>query len=178
MKGSLLSSVIAVCCLFAGCDPPALSKKPIDEKALLKMDESLLGIWKLRGDTDRLNHFVVRQEPAYENAYSVTYMSNSGSNPLIDNGRVYFSDINGEKFINVHYNVISKERMDWGFLFVKVTRYGPDDIDGVVVNDPVLAKLTTSAEVRKQIAANMHKPGYYISDTVHLEKRPLVLIGR
>ena len=154
---------IAILFISAGCI--SLSPVSIDEHPIVKIDDNLVGIWKLKEDTNFHDYFVV--EKGDTNTYAVTYMQR-GDNRLYEHYSVFFSEINKTKFLNVKYWEPPIE----GFLFLKVLAidYNGFEIKAVALADTMLKHLTKPEEVRKRIESNINNPAFY-KDTLHFRKK-------
>ena len=170
MKKLFLYSMVIQCGVFMiGCK--SYSKYPIDEHASVSVDTNLIGIWKMKEDTDVHNYFVIERYNDYE--YAVTYMNRGGSNRTYENFPAYFSNIGKIKFFNVRYDNYHRDRKisDEGYFFLKIL-----DIDKrgfnmtlALVNDTTLKFISNSKEVRERITKNLDNPSFY-DKPVHFHK--------
>jgi hypothetical protein len=164
--------LVAICAMVISCTPPPMAATTIDEKPMQPISDNMIGIWKMREDTNAHDYYVV--EPYKENAYCVSYMNRGGDNRRIEHARVFFSEINNVKFINVPYgNPFDEPPLEDGYIFLRVMSHDHNgfEMTALVVNDPGLKGLSNSGEIRKRIAANMDKPSYYAKDTLHFRKK-------
>ena len=64
MKSYFLCGIVAlVVFVFIGCNN--VSRFPIDDPARIKIDNTLLGKWRMREDKDKNNYFIVKKKDDY-----------------------------------------------------------------------------------------------------------------
>jgi len=152
-----------------GCK--SYSKYPIDKYPSVKVDTNLIGIWKMKEDTDAHNFFVI--ERINENNYAVSYLNRGGSNRVYENFHVYFSKISGSLFFNVpygNYNFDTKI-LDEGFFFLKLVDIDKRGFDMTLamVADPAIKDCKSSKEVSDLIAKNINNAAFY-DQPLHFHK--------
>jgi hypothetical protein len=143
------------------------SKFAIDKKPLLTADTNLIGIWKMKEDTDPHNYFVVERRD--NNTLMFTYMNRGGTNRTYEHVSVFSSKIDGNEFMNVSY--WDPEHDIQGFFFLKVSERDKDGwhMTLSLVDDATLKNLTSNNAVKEQIQKNSHNALYYKKE-VHLRK--------
>jgi hypothetical protein len=108
----------------------------------------------------------------------VTRMEQNGSVPLYENVNATIARVGNSTFLSIPYRnlpnedeEIKEEKSDTGYLFIRILSFNNNGslLKLALVNDPSLKYLSSSSQVRKQIAANMHRSSYY-SDTITLYK--------
>ena len=166
----LFCSVVLITAPMIGCK--SYSRFPIDEHTIVRVDTNLIGIWKMKEDTDKHNYFVIERRNDYE--YAVTYMNKGGSNRTYENFPAYFSEISNSRFFNVgyrNYDWESHKDIEEGYFFLKVI-----DIDQrgfnmtlALVSDTTMKYITSSKEVRERITKNLNNPNFY-DKPVHFHK--------
>jgi hypothetical protein len=166
MKNTILWAVCAFLLLSSvGCI--SFSPVAIDEKPSIKIDENLVGIWKMREDTNSHDYFVVENSSATE--YSVCYMNRGGDNRVFEHNPAFFSEVNGTKLLNVYYRDFSD---DYGYFFLKVLAIDHNgfEMTAVALSDTMMKHMKTSKDVRKRIADNINNTAFY-KDTLHFRKK-------
>ena len=145
----------------------SLAPVTIDDKPTIKIDENLVGIWKMKEDTNTHDYFVIENENQYQ--YSVCYMNRGGDNRVYEHNPAWFSVVNGTKFLNVYYRDFE---ISGGYLFLKVLSIDHNgfEMTAAVLADSMMPHLSTSAQVRKRIAAHINDVSFY-TDTLHLRKK-------
>lgn len=115
-----------------------------------------------------------------KNPYTLylTRMDQNGTNRHYENFTTTISKIGNATFLNIPYRYapaddgeMETENEEKGYFFVRILSFNENAslLKVAVVHDPSLKYLSSSAQVRKQIAANMNKPSYY-SQTITLYK--------
>lgn len=108
----------------------------------------------------------------------LTRMDKNGTNRHYENFTSTISKIGTATFLNIPYRNVSTEdgemateKEESGYFFVRILSFNPNAslVKIAVVHDPSLRYLSSSKQVRKQIAANMNRSSYY-SDTITLYK--------
>ena len=80
-------------------DNASFTYLPIDESPVTGINEDLVGIYKLKEDTNSHNYFVI--EKANDLEYSVTYMNRGGDNRGLEHFGAYLSIVENNIFLNV-----------------------------------------------------------------------------
>jgi hypothetical protein len=187
---------IVLIALTAGCK--SYSKHTIDMQPMVKIDTSMLGIWKALEDTERGNYILVQSfddivrgltgdksdsklimdETGQSHYYYLTRMNGQGLNAQYVQQGAFPSRIGNATFLNVDYSHTpgnnGKEgaggKAEEGYFFVKVEmNEARNVITTYYVNDPDLQYMSSSKEVRNMIARNMNRPSFY-SNTLHFYK--------
>lgn len=127
----------------------------IDERPKMAVDERLVGKWRAMEDTDVLNYCLVEKSSDLE--YKVVYMNNGGVKLARNVENVFFSEINGTKFLSLPTG--SKKRI--GFILFKILSLEKDQVVGAVVQDKRLAQIGQRAELRALIEQNLTTPSFY-----------------
>jgi hypothetical protein len=166
MKQALLIVIAAL--VWAGCKSTATY--PIDEPTGDVINDGLVGKWKMEEDTDKRNYYLVEKwrDPG---EYHIKFYNRGGTNRTYES-MLHYSIIDGQPFINARYFDLSTGEMgNFGYFFLKVTEANKDysKITLSLVGDTTMRGLTSSAEVKARIAANLHKRSFY-SETVHMFK--------
>ena len=158
---SLIITLAAFAALSYGQIP--VSHAPIDKEPLLKINEDLVGIWKMREDTNYHDYFVVEKRHGY--AYSVTYMNRGGDNRTYEHFNAYLSEVGKMQFLNVQYPGDV-------YVLLKILSIGRNgfEMTAVAVSNVSLDKVSKPEEVRKIIEANINNPSFY-KDTLHFRKK-------
>jgi hypothetical protein len=138
---------------------------------MVKVDEGLYGIWKVKSDTDRRNFILVQDgtEDGFkrkdrEHEYYVTYFNRGGINRGLENFNAYFSEVEGAKFINLAYvNWGEKEIKERGYVLFKILSVDDSKSNIVIslLDDPELQKLGSSKEVRDRVAKEINNAKLY-----------------
>ncbi|MBA3827912.1 MAG: hypothetical protein H0X33_03155 [Taibaiella sp.] len=138
----------------------------IDEKPIMRIDDHMLGIWMLDQDTNKHDYFILEKEN--DNSFVATYMNRGGTNRGWEHGTVYFSDIDGTKFI--HFPNWNNEHRGW--MLLRVNNYTPGswDLSASVVMDPNLCNMKSSAEVRAYLKKNLHNANIYGKELTFSQK--------
>jgi hypothetical protein len=142
-------------------------KFKLDEKAKVRIDDHMQGIWKMAEDTDFHNYFVLEKDGAYE--YELTYMNKSGDNRGLEHGTVYFSVINHVKFLMVP---------DWdfdnrGYIYLRIDSVSSPrswEVVATVVTDARLSNVKSSAELHTLFEKNLNNPAFY-GQKIHFRKK-------
>jgi hypothetical protein len=164
MKNLLLFGVIAfVVVLFTGCNN--VSRFPIDDPARIKIDNTLLGKWHLKEDTDRNNYFLIKKKDDYH--YFFTYMNRGGTYRVYENFDGFLSKVNNSRFLNITY---WHEEVT-GYILVRLLEVSEsgDEITTTNIADTTLMEIKNPAEVRAKIGRNLGNPNFF-RDTAHFEK--------
>lgn len=170
-KYSRIIVIILLAAFSAGCK--SYSRFPLEPRGSVRVDTNLIGIWKMQEDTDVHNFFVIERYNDY--TYAASYMNEGGDNRIYENWRVFMSEVNGVKFLNVPYDNFDWEKgesREKGWFFMKVTDIdkGGFNITLSPVTDSTLSRLTSSKEVHDRIATNLNNPAYF-GKPVHFRKR-------
>jgi len=154
----MIGNKLLLCILLAACwigiYNPVLgqSAKPISAK----INDELMGIWKLQEDTDKHNYFIVEKDD--DATFSLTYMNRSGDNRGLEHFPAPYFVLNNEKFVYVP-----------GMKYlVRLLVSEKFRITAAVVGDNTIFSLS-DAEMKKRIASNMHNATFY-KDTIHFRK--------
>lgn len=141
-------------------------KYSIDEKAVVRIDDHMQGIWKIKEDTNYHDYLIIEKDGDYN--YSITYMNRGGDNRGLEHGRFFFSQIGNTKFINIA-NWDSDHR---GFLLYKidVVDQGSWYVVARLVTDPSITKVASRTELRALLEKNLNNPSFYGKE-IHFEKR-------
>lgn len=145
-----------------------VSMYPLGDMYKVRVDDHLQGIWKLKEDTDRNNYFIVEKQDDY--TYSVTYMNKGGDNRGLEHARAFFSEIGGQKFLNVtnwnNHNVP-------GYIFLKIKEISAprsSDITACLIVDTTLYRVPGNAELQSLVEKNLDSPAFYGQD-LHFRKK-------
>lgn len=139
----------------------------IDEHPTLKINDELLGIWKMREDTNYHDYFVVERDG--ENAYCISYMNRGGDNRRYEHDLGFISEVNNTQF----FNVASWDRQyEPGYVFLKIISISTRgfELTAAYMQDLEFKGLKNSKEVKDRIARNMSNPSIF-SDTLHFIKK-------
>ncbi len=131
----------------------------IDEKPKIAVNKDLVGIWKMKEDTDVHNFFVIERKS--DNSYALTYMNKGSSNRRFENCNGFFSKVETSLFLNVGY--FETQHMFEGFFFLKVEYLDPKGWDMTLrmVNDTTMRTLPNSKSVRDLMAKNINNPSFF-----------------
>ncbi|HRO42946.1 MAG TPA: hypothetical protein PL009_08935 [Flavipsychrobacter sp.] len=121
-----------------------------------KIDNDLVGIWKMQEDTDKHNYFVV--EKSDEFTFSLTYMNKSGNNRGLEHFTSPYFVVNNEKFIQV-------KGLNYLVRLLTAEKFR---IVAAIVDDDKVFKLSDS-DLKTHLASNLQNPSFY-RDTVHFRK--------
>lgn len=146
--------------IFAGCD---LSKYPIDDPAVVKIDTRLLGTWsEHKGDLSE-TYTLTKKDDFY---YTVTE-KNKKEKPK--KYIAYLSEVEHTRFLNV-YCKDEKDSTD-GYLFIKIIdlNVAKKTATAVSIKDSTMKYLTSTAQVRERITTNLNNPTFY-GDTAYMYK--------
>lgn len=141
-------------------------KVSIDEKPVVRIDDHLQGIWKLKEDTDSHNYFIIEKDGDYE--YSITYMNCGGNNRGLEHGGFFFSEINGVKYINI--GNWDEDYRGYIFFKIKSISKGSWDMVANLVTDPALTKVKDRSELRKLLAQDADNPTF-LGKELHFRKK-------
>ena len=169
-------SAIAIILIACITSCKQTSKFAIDREPGIKIDSSLLGIWKAVEDTDSRNYFFVQTNydvhggtdnyfTIYDNNYYITYFNMHGKNPLYQQWSVFLSQVGRHRFLNI--GDVNTEL--GGYIFLSLIKATNDSLTTAVVADTMLKYANSNKEVRKRIEKNMSTPAF-CSDTLHLYK--------
>ncbi len=144
--------------LLQSCD---LSKYPIDDPAIVKIDTRLLGTWADHKNDLSETYTLARKDDYH---YAVT-MKSKKDKPLKCVG--WLSDVEHKMFLNVYY----RDDKDTGYQFYRIIDLNAvkKSISIAVVKDTTMKYLNSTAEIRERIASNINNPGFY-GDTGRLYK--------
>ena len=182
---NIYRTIIAIL-ICAICSCKSFSYYPIDDHPVVKMDTSLLGIWRAVEDTNKKDFILIqnfadvtrnldesfKKEASYiadeknkEFMYYITRFDNDGTNPHFQQFNCFISIVKGQKFWNIQYE---PGRTDEGFLFERVIKINKsfDTITTAMIADTTMMNLHNSTEVRNYVERNINKPSFY-SDTLH-----------
>jgi len=146
-----------------------ISTFPIGQPDQALDDDRLIGKWKFEEDTNKNNFYeVYTAHVDYPHQYHVRFWNRGGTNPTYETN-VYYSTVNGDRFLNIPYFTNPLEG-NW-YIFVRILEVNKDGskMTGAVVGDESMLGLKSEKAVHDYIAQNMNKPGFYI-DTVHFFK--------
>jgi hypothetical protein len=175
MKSCNVILILLAAVLLGACGTP--SRYAISNPSAKAADDRIVGKWKYEEDTNKNNFYAITKAyKGYPHQYHVKFWNRGGTNPTYE-FNVYFSEIDGTKFINIpFYEKLKQPRdgKDWenkGYFFLKVVNSNQDfsRITTATVNDKALKKMKNSSEVRKYLAKNINNPKSY-SDTAHFYK--------
>lgn len=161
-----ISIIFALSVIFiAGCK--SVANYPIDDPLAANADDRLIGKWKFREDTNKLNFYTIRKsETPYK--YHAQFWNRSGTNPTYE-GSVYFSKIDNSLFLNIPCWEEEEEKMTYFFLKILAVNADYSQLTTATVFDTTMSTLKSKAEVRERIMKNLDNPEFY-SDTVHFYK--------
>jgi hypothetical protein len=172
-----LTILLAIALLPVICASCNYSKYPIDKKPLVKVDEGLYGIWKVKSDTDRRNFILIQDgtEDGFkrkdkEHEYYVTYYNHGGINRGLENFSAFISDVQGTQFVNVSYVNWGKDKIEEdGYILFRILDINKDKskVTFTLVDDPDMKELKSSAEVRARVTKQLGNPRFY-TDTMEL----------
>ena len=148
--------------LLAGCN---LSKFPIDDPAVVKIDARLLGTWKEQEEKKKAESELYTFAKLDDTHY--TLIAKEQGKKKIEKYTAFLSEINNVPFLNVHYKDDSTD----GYFFIKILAINAtgDKFMASPVSDSTMQLLTSSAMVRARIKGNVDQPAFYI-DTLHFSK--------
>ena len=158
-------TAILMFAFITGCI--SLCPVPIDEHPDIKIDDNLVGIWKMREDTNVHDYFVVENDGP--DSYSVCYMNKGGDNRVFEHYPAYFSEIRGHKFLNVFYRDFDHKE---GYMFFKIESIDHNgfEMTAAAYIDGALEHMSKPEEVRARIALNIDNPAFY-QKTLHFRKK-------
>lgn len=165
MNIRLLIPVFVILSVYCSCDN--ISTYPISQPDASLDDDRLIGKWKFEEDTNKNNFYEV-YESAYPHQYHVRFWNRGGTNPTYE-GNVYYSKVQGDRFLNIPYFTNPLEG-HW-YIFLRILDINKDGskMTGAVVGDENMLKLQSEKEAYNYIAENKNMPEFYL-DTVHLFK--------
>ena len=145
---------------FAACN---LSKYPIDDPAVVKIDARLLGAWKGKHKHEKSDLYILTKYNDYE--YSILARDKKKTKEEHYNG--FLSEVGGVRFLNIY----SKDDTEKRYLFMKLIEINEagNKLKVSCVNDTTMQYFTSAADVRQQITRNLNTPDFY-GDTVNLYK--------
>ena len=156
MKNYFVVAVVAFIFLIS-CAFSNISIFSIDDYPMHKVDERLLGKWKLLEDTTGQSFFTVRMDGEYQ--YKISGRVNAGGNNYLNQSTAFVSEIGSVQFLNItcNYNNIK------GYVFLKLA-----DIDTIqktvtafMISDSTLNTIESRQELKDIITANINNPGFY-----------------
>ncbi len=145
---------------IAGCE---LSKYPIDDPAVVKIDTRLLGKWKVDNEQDKHDLYTLTRKDDFH--YHVTVAN--ALDKKVHKATAYLSNVGSLPFLNVYF----KDDTASGYLFIKILNVNAtgDKIITATVSDTTMKYLKSPAQVRARIQQRLNYPSFY-SDTTHLHK--------
>ncbi len=150
-------AALFVMTIFASCN---LSKFPIDDPAIVKIDEHMIGKW--REDRDSTIFTITRQDNLH---YFINYRNRKKK--MSEILPAFLSEVDNNWFLNIQY----KEKEVKGYLFLKIINVNAayDLLTIAMVKDTMLQHLKSASEVREYVKTNLNKPSFY-GDTIKLRK--------
>lgn len=114
--------------LVAACGTPA--KFPISFPSSKNVDDRIIGKWKFEEDTNKNNYYEISKS-VEEFQYHVRFFDRGGTNPTYE-ANVFFSNLNGVKFLNVPYYEKTTDpkyvggMKNMGYFFLKISEANED----------------------------------------------------
>ncbi len=145
-----------------------MSIYPLGEMYKVRIDDHLQGIWKLEEDTNKNCYFIFEKKDDY--TYNVSYMKPFGDARELQRARVFFSEIGGQKFLNV---VNWDRQYGSGYVFLKikeVTGPGNWDITACQIVDTTIYRVPGNAKLETLVEKNLDNPAFYGHD-IHFHKK-------
>lgn len=159
--------ILTLTALFLYCSCDNISTYPISQPDASLDDDRLIGKWKFEEDTNKNNFYEVYASD-YPHQYHVRFWNRGGTNPTYE-ANVYYSNVQGYRFLNIPY--FSDPLEGHWYIFLRVLDINEDGskMTGAVVGDETMRKLQSEKEVYGYVARNIDNRNFYL-DTVHLFK--------
>ena len=143
----VLSFIMAV--ILAGCDG---AKYPIDDPAVIKIDDRLLGKWgeKKHGH----EYYCISKTDDYH--YFIAMLSKKKE--TIDRQIAFLSVIDSTRFLNIRSE--NEEHVPT-YMFLKIITLDAKRILVAGIKDTTLKSMNSPAEIRTYIAGHINSPSFY-----------------
>ena len=148
----LLSFILVA--ILAGCDG---AKYPIDDPAVIKTDDRLLGKWgeKKHGH----EYYCISKTDDYH--YFIAMLSKKKD--MVDSQTAFLSVIDSARFLNIRSE--NDEHVP-SYMFLRIIDLNAKKITVAGIKDTTLKSMNSPAEIRTYITRHLNVPAFYGDTTI------------
>lgn len=155
MFRSLVFAALLIFC--AGCD---LSKYPIDDPAVVKIDTRLIGKWRAQEEGKHYATYTLSRMDDFH--YRISSRIKVKRSVQTDEYQGFLSEIDNVPFLNVFYK---DDSGNGGYSILKVMDVRAKSIVVASIKDSTLKNLNSPKEVRERITNNLNNPLFFMDTT-------------